>query len=157
MDLFWVKTLAKSKLKDGQWFLDNPDEVQKHNKRAISKKVSSIYQDLLMSVAAFNEHTQDDRQLNLCPMDKDADGLLQGFVILAENIQLKVERSGTKLMAILEFTESFQLRRRVLHQFEARLDALGGIRWCMDNKLFVTDDMIIKQLLHDIWSAVLEK
>lgn len=156
MDLFWIKTLARSHFVGGRWVMDNVHEIRCHNKTVINGVINEIYQDLVLSVNTFNEYVDDTKRLKLFPIYSDQDHYMKGFVILVRNLQLRLERSGAKMEAILESTQAFQQRREVLHIFEARMDALGGLTWHMDRHAVVTREMMIKQLLHDLCSTAFE-
>ncbi len=156
MDLFWIKTLARSNFVHGRWEIDNLHEIRCHNKTIIRSVISDIYQELVLSVNTYNEYVDETKRLKIFPIYCDQDHYMKGFVILVRNLQLRLERSGAKMEAILESTQAFRQRRESLHVFEARMDALGGLTWCMDTSAIVTNEMIIKQLLHDLCSTAFD-
>mgnify|MGYP003683110387 CR=1 FL=1 len=156
MDLFWIKTLANSAYTNGRWQLDNPQEIKAHNKMAVIGTINEIYQDLILSVNSFNEHVNQDKHLRLLPIYCEKDHQMKGFVIMIKNLQIRLERSGAKMDAILESTKGFRQQRECLHSFEAKMDALGGLTWIMDSKAVMSHEMIVKQLLHDLCSTAFE-
>ena len=156
MDLFWLKTLAHSDFENGNWVLDNPNEIKAHNKMAIIGTINEIYQDLILSVNTYNDYVENNRRLRLLPIYCEREHQMKGFVIMLKNIQIRLERSGAKMEAILESTQGFRQQREQLHVFEARMDALGGLSWIMDRRSVMSHEMIVKQLLHDLCSTAFE-
>ena len=155
MDLFWIKTLARSKRVAGRWQLENLSEVKKYSRTQVNRAAHDLYDHLNFAISTFNEHVDGSEKLFLCPMQPDSDGRIHGFSILVSHFQLRLESSSGKIKAVLESTEGFRRTTQQSHLFEARFDALGGLSWCMDARLILTTEAIAKQLLHDIWSLVL--
>ena len=156
MDLFWIKTLANSNFENGRWELDRPHEVKAHNKMAIIGTINEIYQDLVLSVNTYNEYVEQAKRLKLLPIYCEREHHMSGFVVMVRNIQIRLERSGAKMEAILESTLGFEQHRERVHIFEAKMDALGGLSWIMDSSSIMTNEMIVKQLLHDLCSTAFE-
>ena len=156
MDLFWIKTLANSQFLGGRWQLDNPHEIKAHNKMAVIGTIGEVYQDLVLSVNTYNEYVESSKQLKLLPIYCDKEHQMRGFVIMVRNIQIRLERSGAKMEAILESTQGFRQHREQIHRFEAKMDALGGLTWIMDGTSVMSNEMIVKQLLHDLCSTAFE-
>lgn len=157
MDLFWIKTLASSKLVDGRWQLGNVNEVKRNSKKSVERAVHELYHELNFAVGAFNEHIQREKKLYLCSMEPDTQGYINGFVLLLDQVKLRLERSGGKIIAVLESTEGFRRQIRQQYTFEARFDAFGGLSWFQDRRMVLTSEAIAKQLLHDFWSLALSE
>lgn len=156
MDLFWIKTLANSTYQQGRWNLTNKNEVKAHNKMAVVATINEIYQDLVLSVNTYNEYVPISKKLKIFPLYCDQHHHMTGFLLIVRNIQIRLERSGGKMEAILESTQGFRQHREYLHTFSARMDALGGLTWIMDQQSVVTNEMIVKQILHDLCSTAYE-
>ena len=117
---------AKSNFQQGRWELDNAHEVRSHNRTAILGVIGDIYQDLVLSINTYNEYVDETKRLRLFPIYCNQEHHMKGFMIIVRNLQLRLERSGAKMEAILESTQAFRQKKERLHVFEAKMDALGG-------------------------------
>lgn len=157
MDLFWLKTLANSRYDQGSWQLDDPIEIRNHNRTAVAKTMEAIYQEMVLSVNAFNNYVQPDKFMGTLPIYCQVRHQMKGCVIMHKNIKIRLERYGTKIDAILISTRGYSQHRETIHQFTAKMDPLGGLIWIMDDKSVMSIEMIVKQLLYDLWSTAHEE
>ncbi len=156
MDLFWVRNLAHAKFTDGHWRLPNAQQAKQHSKASLIATIRDIYQELVIAVNTYNQHVQVTRQIKLLPIYEQSDQTMLGFIMMIGALQMRFERKSYRLQATLESLQGFRKIQELLHEFEPRIDGLGGLSWIMDGKSIMTNEMIIKQLLHDICSTAFE-
>ena len=156
MDLFWVRNLAQAKFVQGQWRLPNELQAKQHTKASLMVTIRDIYQELVVAVNTYNQHVQVTRQIKLLPIYEQSDQPMIGFIMMIGALQMRFERKAFRLQATLESLQGFRKVQELIHEFEPRIDGLGGLSWIMDGKSIMTNEMIIKQLLHDICSTAFE-
>jgi hypothetical protein len=156
MDLFWIKTLAQARYQNGHWSLPDPDGIKRHTKRTLQDTVKNLYQELVLAVNTFNENGPQQRQIRLLPVYSDANEPMIGLILMVGALQMRLEREGYQLNVILESLQGFRKIQEKIHVFEPRIDGLGGLSWIMDKKSIMTNEMMIKQLLHDLCSTAYE-
>lgn len=156
MDLFWVQTLASAKYKDGQWLLPDPDLIQQKAHKAMLETIKTLHEQLVILVSAYNENSTLRKHLKLLPVYNRQGNVMTGITLMQSMVQLRLERKGNSLEATLESMQGFRKIQELIHTFKPRIDGLGGLSWIMDDKSIMTNEMIIKQLLHDICSCAFE-
>ena len=156
MDLFWVKTLASAKFKDGQWLLPDPELIHQKAQKNLSETIKNIHEQMVIAVGAYNENSTLRRHLKLLPVYNRHGNVMTGIVLLQSMVQIRLERKNNNLEATLESLQGFRKIQELIHTFRPRIDGLGGLSWIMDDKSIMTNDMIVKQLLHDVCSCSFE-
>jgi hypothetical protein len=150
MDRQWVKILAQSKLQDGQWKLANPAAARDLSRHTIQKIVGQIFSHTKEAVAVFNEYSKQEKKLSLFPIFSKDKETMHGFVLVVGRLQLQLLQNQHSLDILLTRLQGYQQNTVPLHRLEAHCDPFGGINWIMDGKSIMTEDMIVKQMLHDI-------
>jgi len=156
MDLFWIKTLAQAKYKDGQWNLTNPEGIKRHTKQTLIETIKELYQELVLAINAYNEHANHQRRIRLLPVYSETEQPMIGLILMVGSLQMRFERQGYRLEATMESLQGFRKIQEKIHFFEPRIDGLGGLSWIMDRKSIMTNEMMIKQILHDLCSTAYE-
>ncbi len=75
---------------------------------------------------------------------------MAGFVLVMGRIQLQLMQTDLSLEIHLSRMQGFQQSNKLIHRLHPHCDPFGGISWIMDEKSIMTDEMIVKQLLHDL-------
>lgn len=150
MDRQWVKILAQASLEEGAWRLNNPAAAHELSRLSLQKVVSLLYQATKDAVATFNEFCRKDKKLSVFPIYIKGRETMAGFVLVLGRLQLQLMQSDLSLEIHLSRLQGFQQTNEVLHQLDPHCDPFGGISWIMDQKSIMTEDMIVKQLLHDL-------
>ncbi len=150
MDRQWVKILAQASVEEGAWKLGNPAAAHEHSRSTLQKTVTHLFQDTKEAVAVFNDHSRKDKKLSLFPVYAKARETMTGFVVVLGRLQLQLTQTDLSLEIQLSRLQGFQQSNQLLHRFDPHCDPFGGISWIMDQKSIMTDEMIVKQLLHDL-------
>ncbi|MCX6131254.1 MAG: hypothetical protein NTX25_19615 [Proteobacteria bacterium] len=150
MDRQWVKILAQASLEDGAWKLSNPAAAREHSRSTLQKIVGLLFHDTKDAVAVFNDSSRKEKKLSLFPIYAKSRETMSGFVLVLGRTQLQLAQADMSLEIHMSRLQGFQQNSRLLHQLDPHCDPFGGISWIMDQKSIMTEDMIVKQLLHDL-------
>ena len=150
MDRQWIKILAQSYLDQGQWRPRELSAPREHSQKQLSFTIARLFQELKEAVLVFNEHAKKEKKLSIFPVLQKTQEKMSGFVLVIGRIQLNVQQTESRLEMTLTRLQGFHQKTDSLHSCEAQVDPFGGISWIMDRKSIMTEDMLVKQLLHDI-------
>ncbi len=150
MDRQWVKILTQASLEDGAWKLGNPAAAHEHSRATLQKTVTLLFQNTKEAVAIFNDNSRKDKKLSLFPVYTKGRETMAGFVLVLGRLQLQLMQTDLSLEIHLSRLQGFHQSNELLHRFDPHCDPFGGISWIMDQKSIMTDEMIVKQLLHDL-------
>ncbi len=150
MDKQWVKILAQSQLNEGQWKLSNPAAARDLSRHHLHKTVSQLFAEMKEAVAVFNEYSKQEKKLSLFPIYSKDKESMHGFVLVVGRLQVQLSQNQSSLDIVLTRLQGYQQSSHALHRLDAHCDPFGGISWIMDGKSIMTEEMIVKQLLHDI-------
>ena len=150
MDRQWVKNLAQSQFREGHWKLANPAAARELSRHILQRIVNQIFTHMKEAVAIFNEYTKQEKKISLFPVFSKDREIMQGFVLVVGRLQLQLVQNQNSLDVLLTRLQGYQQATVQLHHLDAHCDPFGGINWIMDGKSIMTEDMIVKQMLHDI-------
>jgi hypothetical protein len=150
MDRQWVKILAQSQLEAEGWRLHNPAAAREHSRHLLQKTVTLLFQEMKEAVAVFNEYCRQDKKMSMFPVFNKEREAMHGFVLVIGRLQLQLVQNHTSLDIVLSRLHGFHQTNQCLHHLEAHCDPFGGISWIMDEKSIMTEDMLVKQMLHDL-------
>lgn len=150
MDRQWIKILAESQLQDGQWKPNNPAAARDHSRHLLQRTVVLLFQEMKEATLIFNEHSRRDKKLSIFPVYSKDKESMSGFVLVVGRLQLQLVQTENTLEVLLSRLQGFHQTSVKLHELSAHVDPFGGISWIMDENSIMTEDMIVKQLLHDI-------
>ncbi len=149
MDKQWVKILAQSHLESGHWKLTNPTAARDLSRTHLQRTVVHLFHEMKEALTIFNKHSRQEKKIHLFPVYAKDKEQMSGFVLVVGRLQLQLTQDQLSLEASLARLQGFQQTSERLHSLEAHCDPFGGISWIMDEKSIMTEDMIVKQLLHD--------
>ncbi len=150
MDRQWIKILAESQLQDGFWKPSNPAAAREHSRQLLQRTVLILFQEMKEATLVFNEHSRREKKLSIFPVYSKEKELMTGFVLVVGRLQLQLAQTENTLEVLLSRLQGFHQTSKKLHELSAHVDPFGGISWIMDENSIMTEDMIAKQLLHDL-------
>ncbi len=150
MDRQWVKILAQSQLQEGHWKLSNPAAARDLSRHTLQRIVGQLFGTMKEGIAVFNEYTKQEKKLSLFPIYSKDKESMHGFVLVVGRLQLQLIQNQNSLEILLTRLQGYQQSSVPLHRLDAHCDPFGGINWIMDGKSIMTEEMIVKQMLHDI-------
>jgi hypothetical protein len=150
MDRQWVKILAQATLRDGVWKLANPAAAQNLSRTSIEKTVTLLFRETQDAIVTFNENSRSDKKMSLFPVYAKGKETMTGFVMILGRQQIQLIQTDMSLEIQLSRLQGFHQSNELIHRFDPHRDPFGGISWIMDQKSIMTEDMIVKLLLHDL-------
>ncbi len=121
-----------------------------------AQKFTSALQALYIEAAEaceiFNSYTNQKKAIRLLNLQAP-DGGQNGIMLLLGRVQLRLQQLDTHLEASLTTFQAFDTHTLLLHRFTPHVDAFDKLTWYMDDKVQVTNELLVQQLLQDIYQA----
>jgi hypothetical protein len=146
----WIKTLATAEFDQGSWRTKNPQEVQAQLAQKVRETIGILFTEVKDSCEIFNQYSAKPTTLRLLPIDSHHSDIMEGFVLLYGNVQLKVIHAENQLIARFIAVNGFSSETKVCAIFRPCFDALGSLYWKTENGVLMNYELMVKTLFEII-------
>jgi hypothetical protein len=153
-DREWLKNLATARFEGGRVSPRDPWAVQHLTEKRLAATLDDLYNEAFEAAEIFNAHRAGDNLLRVMALRVGESGPLSGLLFMLGRTQIRLEFRDAHLEVDLTLTRAFCAETRCIHRLAPQTDALGDIRWSLDNRLLVNHEMIIKHVFEDLAHAV---
>lgn len=152
-DREWLKNLANMDAAGKKPIsATSPASQQALTASKIQTALQSLYMEAAEACEIFNSYAGKKKTIRILNLQAP-DGMQNGIILLLGRAQLRLQRVEFRLEAALTTFHSHNTSSGLLHRFEPQADNFGNLTWLMDGKAYVTNEMLIQQLLQDIYQA----
>lgn len=159
VDSDWLRHLAESQYRGGQWILKDPQKIRDLKIGRIKDSLFEIRDEAKTAVGLHNQYVPITRHMSYLETPLRPPHSQGGLLIMLGTIQVSLElliaEQGTQVTGALVATLStlhtdYTRGHQVFGRFQAQTDTFGSLVWRKENSLIMTAELIIKSMLEEL-------